>query len=84
MTVISVNEAKKNLEKVIEQVMADAEPAVLRTETGDEVVLLSRDEFNSWKETIYLLSNPANAAHLRKSIDEARSGQTHEEDLIEA
>ena len=33
MTVISVNEAKKNLEKVIEQVMADAEPAVLRTET---------------------------------------------------
>jgi len=73
VTVISVNEAKKNLEKVIEQVMADAEPAVLRTETGDEVVLLSRDEFNSWKETIYLLSNPANAAHLRKSIDEARS-----------
>ena len=73
MTVISVNEAKKNLEKVIEQVMADAEPAVLRTETGDEVVLLSLDEFNSWKETIYLLSNPANAAHLRKSIDEARS-----------
>ena len=84
MTVISVNEAKKNLEKVIEQVMADAEPAVLRTETGDEVVLLSLDEFNSWKETIYLLSNPANAAHLRKSIDEARSGQIHEKDLIEA
>ena len=84
MNVISVNEAKKNLEKVIEQVMADAEPAVLRTETGDEVVLLSLDEFNSWKETIYLLSNPANAAHLRKSIDEARSGQIHEKDLIEA
>jgi len=84
VTVISVNEAKKNLEKVIEQVMADAEPAVLRTETGDEVVLLSLDEFNSWKETIYLLSNPANAAHLRKSIDEARSGQIHEKDLIEA
>ena len=84
MTVISVNDAKKNLEKVIEQVMADAEPAVLRTETGDEVVLLSLDEFNSWKETIYLLSNPANAAHLRKSIDEARSGHIHEKDLIEA
>ena len=84
MTVISVNEAKKNLEKVIEQVMADAEPAVLRTETGDEVVLLSLDEFNSWKETIYLLSNPANAAHLRKSIDEARSGHIHEKALIEA
>jgi antitoxin YefM len=84
MTVMSVNEAKKNLEKVIEQVMADAEPAVLRTEMGDEVVLLSLDEFNSWKETIYLLSNPVNAAHLRKSIGEARDGQTQEKDLIEA
>ena len=71
MTVISVTEAKENLEKVIERVMADAEPAVLRTDSGDEVVLLSMSEFNSWNETIYLLSSPANAAHLRKSRPES-------------
>ena len=45
MTVISVTEAKENLEKVIERVMADAEPAVLRTDSGDEVVLLSMNEY---------------------------------------
>jgi hypothetical protein len=45
MTVFSVADAKENLDKLIEQVMSDAEPAVVRTETGDEVVLLP--EMNS-------------------------------------
>jgi len=83
MTVITVDEAKENLEKVIEQVMNDAEPAVVRTAAGDEVVLLSRDEFDSWNETVYLLASPANAAHLRKSIDEADVGRVAEKELIE-
>ena len=84
MTVIPVSEAKENLEKLIEQVMNDAEPAVLRTEQGDEVVLLSREEFNSWNETMYLLSNPANAEHLRKSTSEAEAGRMEEKELIDA
>jgi antitoxin YefM len=33
------------------------------------------DEFNSSKETLYLLANPANAAHLRRSIAEAEAGK---------
>ena len=84
MTVITVDEAKENLEKVIEQVMNDAEPAVVRTAAGDEVVLLSRDEFNSWNETVYLLASPANAARLRRSIKEAEIGKVVEKELFEA
>jgi antitoxin YefM len=84
MTVFSVDDAKQNLDKVIEQVMNDAEPAVVRTESGDEVVLLSRHEFDAWNETIYLLSSPANAAHLRQSMNEAEAGQVHEKELTDA
>ena len=64
--------------------IADAEPAIVCTETGEQVVLISLDEFNSWKETIYLLSNPANAAHLRKSLAEANAGQIQEKELVDA
>jgi len=42
MTLFSVADAKQNLDKLIEQVMSDAEPAVVRTETGDEVVPFAR------------------------------------------
>lgn len=84
MNAVTLADAKENLERLIEQVLADAEPAIVCTEKGDKVVLVSLDEFNSWKETIYLLSNPANAAHLRQSISEARMGKLEEKTLVDA
>jgi antitoxin YefM len=83
MTAITVSEAKENLERIISQVLDSDEPAILRTETGQEVVVLPLEDFNSWKETIYLLSKPANAAHLQKSIEEARAGQIQDKELID-
>ena len=83
MTAMTLNEAKENLEKIVNQVIDDFEPAILCTDSGRQVVVLPLDEFNSWKETIYLLSNPANAAHLSKSIEEARSGQVKQKDLVD-
>ena len=82
MTAMTLSEAKENLERVINQVIEDDEPAIVCTDSGQQVVMLPLDEFNSWKETIYLLSNPANAAHLRRSIQEAGAGQIQEKELI--
>jgi antitoxin YefM len=84
MNAVTLADAKKNLEQLIEQVLADAEPAILCAENGEKVVLVSLDEFNSWKETIYLLGNPANAAHLRQSIAEAHEGKAEEKALVDA
>jgi antitoxin YefM len=83
MNVVTVNEAKRNLDMLIEKVFSDAEPAIITTKTGQQIVMLSLDEFNAWKETAYLLSNPANAEHLRKSISEAQLGKTIEHKLVE-
>jgi len=83
MNVVTVNEAKRNLDLLIAKVVASAEPTIITTDTGQEIVLLRLDEFNAWQETAYLLSNPANAAHLRQSIAEAQSGKTAERELIE-
>jgi antitoxin YefM len=54
---------------------ADAEPTIVVTENGGQVVFLSLDEYNSWQETLYLLASPANADHLRQSIAEAQAGR---------
>jgi antitoxin YefM len=34
-------------------------------------------------ETLYLLSNPANAEHLRRSIAEAKAGEVYERELLD-
>ena len=83
MNATTVNEAKNNLDRLIEQVTADAEPTIICGDQGQKAVLLSLEEFNSWQETLYLLANPANAAHLRQSIAEAKTGKTLERELIE-
>ena len=83
MNVITVNEAKRNLDSLIAKVLSNAEPTIITTDTGQQIVLLPLDEFNAWQETAYLLSNPANAAHLRQSIAEAQQGKLVEREIIE-
>ncbi len=83
MNVVTVNEAKRNLDLLIAKVVSNAELTIITTDTGQQIVLLSLDEFNAWQETAYLLSNPANAAHLRQSIAEAQLGKIAEHELID-
>lgn len=81
MNAITVHEAKQDLEKIIAEVIASEEPTLLSTETGQQIVLLSLDEWDGWQETLYLLSNSANSEHLRCSIEEAQVGRMMERDL---
>jgi antitoxin YefM len=70
MNAATISSAKQNLEHLIEQVESNAEPMLIWDETH-KAVLMSEREYNSWQETIYLLSNPINAEHPRKSLAEA-------------
>jgi antitoxin YefM len=83
MKAITSNQAKQQLDELIERVILDVEPTILCNDRGKQAVLMSLDEFNSWQETLYLLSNPANAEHLRESIEQARSGGKSVKELID-
>ncbi len=83
MNTTTATSAKQNLENLIRQVEDDAEPVLIMLDEKNKAVLISEREFNSWQETIYLLSNPANAEHLRKSLTEADAGLAVERELIE-
>jgi antitoxin YefM len=83
MRAVTVAEAKHDLNRLIEQVIVDAEPAILITEDGRQVVLLPLDDYNAWQETRYLLLNSANAEHLRRSITESRAGAFEERELLD-
>ena len=83
MDAITANKAKQNLDHLIEQVTSNAEPTIICNDKDAKAVLMSLDEFDSWQETFYLLSNPVNAEHLRNSIEQAKTGKSKEQELIE-
>ena len=83
MDAMTTKQAQQDLDGLIERVIADVQPTILCNDKGDRVVVMPLDEFTAWQETLYLLSNPANAAHLLGSIQEAKSGKVIEQSLIE-
>lgn len=83
MDAITLKQASQDLQALVEKVNSDAEPTIICGEGGEQAVLMSLDEFNAWQETLYLLSNPANAECLRQSVAEARAGQTVERTLMD-
>ncbi|MGB3493980.1 MAG: type II toxin-antitoxin system Phd/YefM family antitoxin [Elainellaceae cyanobacterium] len=83
MDAMTTKQAQQDLDGLIERIIADTQPTILCNDKGDRVVVMPLDEFNAWQETLYLLSNPANASHLLGSIQEAKTGNLIERDLIE-
>lgn len=81
MNAVTLKNAQKNLKQLLTQVVDDAEPTIVILETGQQVVVIPLDEYSAWQETRYLLANPANAAHLHKSIAEAKAGLLEEREL---
>lgn len=83
MKSITITQAENELREIIQEILDDVEPTIVTTERGDSIVMLTLDEYNAWQETLYLLSAPANAEHLRQSIAEDQAGYSKQHDLFE-
>ncbi len=83
MQVVSLTEARNNLKSVFDSVYHDHEEVVIHRKGKENVVVISFDEYNSMKETNYLLGSPANRKKLLSSLADAREGKTFERDLVE-
>jgi antitoxin YefM len=76
MKAITYSNARKNLRELIQNVCKNAEPTIIVGDKDEEqVVLVSLDDFQAMEETAYLLSSPANRAHLELSLQEAKEGK---------
>ena len=82
MQIISFTEARNSLKSVLDRVVNDADCTVITRRDSEDAVVMSLDYYDSLMETVYLLKSPANAEHLRKSIDQFNQGKTQEKELI--
>jgi len=83
MQVISLTEARNNLKDVFDSVYINHEEVVIHRKGRENVVVISMDEYNSMKETNYLLSSPKNKERLLSSLKHAREGKVFEKELID-
>lgn len=73
MRVVNFSDTCNSLRAVIDQVIADADVTVISRRNAPDAVVMSWDYYSSLMETMHLLNSPANAAHLARSIAQARS-----------
>lgn len=84
MKIISYTDARNGLKAVIDGVVNDADITVITRRDGGNAVVMSQAQYESMAETLYLLSNPANAAHLATSIAQHKAGKAKRRQLIDA
>ena len=75
MKTLSSTELRANLSAVMDRVNDDHEPVIVHRAKGKPVVMVSLEDWASMDETTYLLANPANRAHLKASLADAKAGR---------
>lgn len=83
MQVVTYTDARANLKDVMERVVEDHEEVVVTRKKGKPVVMISLDAWNAIRETMHLLSTPANARALRESIAQLDAGRGTERELVD-
>ncbi len=83
MRIINFSDARSSLRAVIDQVVADADVTVISRRDAPDAVVMSFEHYSSLIETVHLLSSPANAAHLAKSIAQSKAGAAQPRELTD-
>ena len=83
MKTMSYSESRARYAEVLDSVVDDCEEGVITRAGSEPAVIVSLAEYQSLKETDYLLRNPANAKRLLESVASLEAGRGTAHELIE-
>lgn len=87
MRTSNYTELRNNLKDYLDGVVYDSEPLLVHRSGNASVVIISLEEYNSIKETEYIMKSSAMMAALKKGEEDIKSGrfisQTDEESVEE-
>ena len=83
MRTMTYSQSRAHYAETLSAVVDDREEVVIMRAGHEPVVIVSLDEYESLKETAYLLRNPANARRLLGAIERLESGHGTAKDLTE-
>lgn len=83
METVNYTDFRSNLKHWFDKVVNDVSDIIIKRKNGKDLVLISLDEYNSLKETSYLLSGK-NRDVLLDSIKELEAGKGVQKEIIES
>jgi len=83
MQITTYSNFRQNLKVFLDNVFINHDPLFVTRTNGEDVVVLSKTDYESLTETLHLLGNPNNAKRLMDSIKELEEGKGVQKDIIE-
>lgn len=83
MKTMSYTESRAKYAETLDSVTEDREEVIITRAGHDPVVIVALDDYQSLKETAYLLRSPENARRLLTSIDRLENGGGSVRELAE-
>lgn len=84
MKTMSYTDSRARYAEVLDGVTNDREEVVITRAGHDPVVIVSLEDYESLKETAYLMRSPTNARRLFDAMERLEDGRGEARDLIEA
>lgn len=81
MRPVSLTELRANMAAHFDRIEADRTELVVTRQNREPMVIMALSEWEGMRETLHLLSSPANAERLRRSIAALDAGQGEVADL---
>jgi len=75
MRIVPIAEAKAKLNQLVMEVAATDEAVTITRNGRAAAVLVSHEEFESWKETADIVADPEFRAEIRKGIADLKKGR---------
>lgn len=83
MRTANYSELRNNLKSYLDGVINDSEPLLVHRAGNESVVIISLEEYNSIKETEYIMKSPAMMDIIRKGEKEIKAGKGKVVDIDE-
>lgn len=83
MRTMSYTESRARYAEVLDSVVDDREEVVITRAGHEPVVIVSLADFESLRETAYLMRSPANARRLLDAMERLESGEGAEHALLD-
>ena len=70
MTATTITDFREKLKEYLDRVLDNHEALIISRPKKNNVVVISQEEYESLRETAYLLSSPKNAARLHEALQQ--------------